>query len=280
MTDQTIRDLFWLWGMKTNVLQEMSDFFAAFGKSSMTVEQAMQKTGTRNVIMAGGMPISRESLDAMPSARRIICKSSIHEWKRSDGGGDMDGGAALDPERGLSGLTAAKALAAADTRIEGYLLDDFSTGAIEAGGRPEHLARLQLANITRPPHLPLSGTIYTMTLDRPELPALLPHFGQLLVPLWHADQIDTVPSVLDGLSEMSGGKPMLLCLYLFDFGNRKPITRELMQRHLDLAEELLLATRVAGLVICGTCMMDLDWESNHCLYEWLDRVGDRTIPDQ
>ncbi len=55
------------------------------------------------------------------------------------------------------------------------------------------------------------------------------------------------------------------------------IDRDLMQRYLDLTEELLTAERISGALICGTCMMDLDWESNRCLYEWLDRVGDRAI---
>ena len=86
-----------------------------------------------------------------------------------------------------------------------------------------------------------------------------------------------IREALNRLSDMSGGKPMMLCLYVRDFGNAKPIPRELMQHHLDLAERLLHQQRITGLCICGTCVMDLDWESNRCLYEWLDRVGDTTI---
>ena len=177
----------------------------------------------------------------------------------------------------LARLMAAKELAASDTRIEGFLVDDFSTGSIEAGVGPEHLSRMQFANAAHRPQLPLGATIYTMSLERPELVHLLPFFAWFLVPLWHADQIGTLPEALDRLCGLSGGKPMMLCLYVFDFGNNKPIPRELMQRQLDVAEELLCEERIAGLAICGTCMMDLNWEANHCLYEWLDRVGDRKI---
>ena len=270
MHKQTIRDRFWLWGMKVNALQETSDYAALnFGTSTLTVEQAIQRTGAHNVIMAGLMPIARESLDAMPSAERIICKWSLHRG--------ADGKKVMNYEGCLARLMAAKELAADDTRIEGFLVDDFSTGSIEAGVKPEHLSRMQFANATHGPHFPLGATIYTMSLERPELPDLLPFFAQFLVPLWHADQIATLPAALDRLSELSGSKPMLLCLYVFDFGGNKPIPRALMQRQLDLAEMLLCEKRVTGLAICGTCMMDLDWESNHCLYEWLDRVEDRTI---
>ena len=51
-----------------------------------------------------------------------------------------------------------------------------------------------------------------------------------------------------------------------------------MQQHLDTAGELLLAGNVAGLCLCGTCMMDLDWESNRRFYEWLERAGDQPVP--
>lgn len=275
MEKQSIRDRFWIWGMPVNALQALDERVAeAFGRSTITVGQAMQRTGAHNVILAGGLPISRESVDAVPSARRILCKTALH---RPRPGGDGMSAGVLDEEACLARLAEAKKLAAGDARIEGFLIDDFSTGTIDAGVKPEHLSRLQFANASCGPHLPLNGTIYTMTLDRPELPALLPHLTQLLVPLWHADQIAGVPAVLDRLSELTSGKPMMLCLYLYDFGNKRPIPRELMQQHLDLAEDLPLASRVCGLVICGTCMMDLEWPSNQCLYEWLDRVGDRTI---
>jgi len=267
---QTIRQRFWLWGMKVNALQETSDYARlGFATSTLTVEQAMRKTGVANVIMAGGLPIVPQTLSAMPSARRIICKTSLHRGQ--------EGGNVMDYDACLARLMEAKALALADPRIEGFHIDDFSTGTVEAGVRPKHLARMQFANAVQAPFLPLSATMYTMSLARPELPGLLPHLAQFLLPLCHADQIDTLPAALDRLSDLSGGKPMLLCLYLFDFGNGTPIPRTLMERQLHVAETMLGERRVTGLAVCGTCMMDLDWESARCLFDWLERVGDRTI---
>jgi len=262
MGAQTIRDRLWLWGMKVNVLQESSGFGALqLGRSAMTVEDAIQRTGITNAVMAGALPLDEQTLAAMPSARRIICKHALH----AD---------ALDYQGCLEKLMDAKRLAAQDPRVEAFLVDDFSTGSLDAGARPEHLARLQFENALHHPRLPLDGTIYTMSLERPELPPVLPYFDLLIVPLWHADHIDGVPASLSRLSGLSGGKPMIFCLYLYDFGNSRGIPRELMQRHLDLAESLLREKRVAGVLVCGTCLMDLDWEANHCFYDWLERVGD------
>jgi hypothetical protein len=257
--------------MPVNALQSKTDYKRlGMGDSTMTVEQAIKKTNVHNVVMAGGFPISRETLAAMPSAKRIVCKWQLHYHSK-------DNKLNMDYEGCLSRLMSAKELSADDPRIDGFLVDDFSTGSIESGVQPEDLARLQFANALHFPHLPLNGTIYTMSLKRPELPALLPFFAQFLVPLWHADQIDTLPAALEDLSGLSGGKPMLLCIYIFDFGNEKIISGTLMKRQLNLAEKLLLEKRVTGVLFCGTCMMDLDWESNRCLYEWLDRAGERAI---
>lgn len=270
MESQTIRDRFWLWGMKVNALQETDEYRSlGFGTSRMTVEDAIRRTGATNVIIAGGLPINEETLASMPSARRIVCKTALHRHS----GGQL----VLDLGTTSDALAAAKRLAARDARIEGFHLDDFSTGSLTAGATPEHLARLQFRNAVTPPHLPLGATIYTMSLDRPELAPVLPYFDRFLVPLWHADQIDEVPQALARLSDISGGKPMVLCLYVFDFGNGRPISADLMRRHLALAEDLLPEEQVAGLCVCGTCMMDLDWESNRVLYEWLERVGDQRI---
>jgi hypothetical protein len=112
-----------------------------------------------------------------------------------------------------------------------------------------------------------------MSLDRPQLPGLLPYFDQYLVPLWHADQIDTVPDALLRLAVMTGGKPMILCLYVFDFGNDRPLPGDLMQRHINVAEWLLREQRITGLCICGTCMMDLDWEADRVLMDWFEKAG-------
>jgi hypothetical protein len=267
MDTVTIRDRLWLWGMPVNALQEGGEFDEyALPQSTMTVQGAIQRTGITNVILAGGLPIDDESLASMPSATRIICKTELHRL--------VDGKNVLDYNRCLSGLLAAKRLAAVDARIEGFLLDDFSTGSIDAGAKPDHLAKLEFENAVRPHVLPLSSTIYTMSLDRPEIPGLLPHFGMYLAPIWDSDLIETLATDLDQLSEMSGGKPAMLCLYLYDFGANKLISRELMQRHLDVAERQLREGRITGLCMCGTCMMDLDWDSNRVFYNWVNLVGD------
>ncbi len=268
MSTETLRDRLWLWGMKVNILQEQGT--SEWGQSTMTTEDAIKKTGITNVLMAGGLPLSRETLDSMPSAERIIAKSCLHAHSEEKG-------FYLDYDSCVGALRDAKELAAADTRVESFLIDDFSTGTVDAGVKPEHLAQLQFLNAAELPHLPLCGTMYTMSLERPEVPALLPYFAAYMTPLWHAADIEALPGDVDRLAALSGGKPQLLCIYLYDFGNGQQLSYELMQRQLDVSRMLLRQDKVYGVVILGTCMMDLDWEANRCFYDWLEENGDEPL---
>jgi hypothetical protein len=265
---QTLRDRLWLWGMKVNILQSLGQGGEGWGPSTMTTEDAIQRTGVTNVLMAGLLPLTQETLGSMPSATRIIAKWSLH-------GHSEEKGMYLDYDGCVAALRNAKQLAAQDPRIDTYLIDDFSTGTIAAGVKPEHLAQLQFVNAAEFPHLPLMGTVYEMSLEDERLWACLPYFASYLSPLWHAADIDNLPKYVARIAELSGGKPQLICIYLYDFGNGKQLSYELMQRQLDVAECLLNEGRIFGVCLLGTCMMDLPWEANRCFYDWLEKKGDQ-----
>ena len=270
--EQTIRERLWLWAMKVNILQELGSYKGAgWAESTMTTEEAIARSGITNIMLCGHLEPTAENLKLIPSATRIITKWGMHE-AGPDGKGNV-----LAYDAAYDALIQAKEIARIDTRVEAYLLDDFSTGTVDAGVKPEHLAKLQRANANIAPQLPLMGTIYTMSLDRPELPGLLPHFAGYLTPLWHAAEIDGLEADVDRLADMSGGKPQLLCIYLWDFGNSKLLSYQLMERQLNVLADLIRKDKVFGVVILGQCMMDLDWEANRCLYEWLDKHGDEEV---
>ena len=271
MTGPRLRDRLWLWGMKVNALQETDEYRAlGFAPSTMDTERAIARTGITNVLVAGGLALDRTTLDSMPSAGRIIAKNSLHRRGR-------DGQLRVDDEACAAALRDAKQIAAADPRVEAFLIDDFSTGSIAAGARPEDLARLQFINATEGPQLPLLGSVYEMSLEDERVWACLPYFAGFLSPLWHAADIDRFPGYVGRIAELSGGKPQLACLYLYDFGNSQALSYARMERQLEVAEGLLREKRVMGVCILGTCMMDLEWEANRCLDDWLARAGDAAL---
>lgn len=263
-----LRDRLWLWGMRVNVLRESG--FPQLPPSSMSTEDAIRRTGIANVLVAGGLPLTRETLEAMPSARRFIGKWSLHRGEPGRLVPDLPGG--------LAALRATKALAAADPRVEAFLVDDFSTGSLETGVTTDDVERLASANALEPPRLPLLATVYTMSLASAALAPFLPLFDGYLTPLWHAADAPALAEGVARLAAMGGGKPQLACLYLYDFGNDRVLSRAEMDRQLAAAERLLADGAAAGVVILGTCLMDLGWEAMDAFEEWLARAGDRPVP--
>ena len=270
MSTTTIRDRLWLWAWPPMPVDGGKRLGCRdLRHTPITMDEAMQRTGIVNIIVGMARPGGEDLRDCAPSARRIIVKTGLHGTKP-----DTDE-AFVDMDRGLAHLRAAKAAAAVDPRIEGFLVDDFSTGTVSAGVTAEQLAMFQHVNASELPHLPFMGTMYTMSLELPQLPPLLPHFAYFLTPLWHADQIKTLTVAVRRLAELSGTKPQLLCIYLWDFGNGKAIPHELMQRQLEVSRQLLVDGEVFGVLFLGTWMLDQDWEAIRCFNAWLDRVGDR-----
>ena len=272
MSHNTIRDHLWLWAWPP-MPRDGENLLGCtdFRHTDITMEDAMQRTGIANLVVGMANFAGKDLREYAPSARRIIVKTGLHGTKP-----DTEEHF-VDMDRGLEHLRAAKQAAAADPRIDGFLVDDFSTGTVTAGVTPEHLARFQFVNASEYPHLPYMGTMYTMSLDLPQLPALLPHFAYFLTPLWHADQIDTLPAAVRRLAELSGGKPQLLCVYLWDFGNGRAISYDLMQRQLEVSQQLLIDREVFGVLFLGTWMLDQDWDATRAFDDWLQRVGDRQI---
>ena len=265
-----VRDLLWIWGMKVNALQDTIEYAKLpFERSYVTTEQIIAETGITNVYVAGGLDLTRETLDSMPSATRLVCKTSFH---RSGGVKFVK-----DTEGTKKILRDVKKLAAADRRIDAFALDDFSTGSLEAGVTESDLAGLCFDNAAGFPSMPLHGTIYPMSLEEKALPGMLKYFDQLLLPIWFTDHVDMTDEYVERLNELSGFKPIIYTLYVYDFGEEKPVSRMVMQKQLDIAERLLHDGKIAGCMLLGTCMFDLGWEATDCMYEWIKRTGDDKV---
>ena len=68
MKTQTIRDLLWIWGMEVNALQKTGEYGKlGFGTSTMTVEDAIHRTGITNIYVAGHLPLELQPPDANPA---------------------------------------------------------------------------------------------------------------------------------------------------------------------------------------------------------------------
>jgi hypothetical protein len=266
----TLRDLLWVWGMKVNALQATADYAAfPFAESKTNTEETIQRTGITNVYIAGGLPITEKTLDEIPSAKRLVCKTSAHLYEN---GKNVPG-----INNAIDVLENAKRLALYDRRIDSFALDDFSTGSLSSGVSESDMERFCFSNQQNFPSLPLHGTIYPMSLQDKRLPPYLRFFDQLVLPIWFVDEVGKTYEYIDQLNLISGHKPILFCLYVYDFGAHKIATRADMKKQLDIAEALLHNRKITGCILLGTCLFDIGLEAAEYMFDWIRAVGDDRI---
>ncbi len=91
MSSLTLRDHLWLWGMKVNVLQELKAYPFWEETSTLTTQQAIERTGIRNVLIAGHLPLTKETMTQLPAAKRIIAKWGCTRWWTAASGSPTTG---------------------------------------------------------------------------------------------------------------------------------------------------------------------------------------------
>ena len=87
---------------------------------------------------------------------------------------------------------------------------------------------------------------------------------------WNGKNLDTMRAKVGELRALVGKeKTVLLGIYLWDFGGRKPLTRAETSAQLETAGRLLDEGLVNGLIFHCTPLVDLGLESVDCARDWL-----------
>ena len=91
---------------------------------------------------------------------------------------------------------------------------------------------------------------------------------------WKSANIETMGDQVKRCREFIGPeKDLLLGLYMWDFGGRKPMSADLMARQLDAAGELLRQRIVCGLIFHCTILCDLGLPVVESARAWISEHG-------
>ena len=174
-------------------------------------------------------------------------------------------------ERPLAPLVA---LHRAHANVQGVLLDDFSTQEIRKGATPEVLARLRRA---MPASLQLWAVIYSMSLDLPALPEYLRYLDGISLWVWHGRDLGALEEHVGRCHDLSGGKPLNLGLYFYNFGERRPLSVGQMEGQVDLGLRLVRSGEVQGLCFLSSSVMDEGLEAVEWTRRWIADHGDEPL---
>ena len=162
----------------------------------------------------------------------------------------------------------------AHPNMVGVLLDDFSTTEISKGAQPELLADLRQAI---PRSLQLWVVIYSMSLEIPNLSEYLQHVDGISFWVWQARDLSQLEESAARCNELSEHKEMILGLYLYDFGDNRPITAGQMESQVTTGVRLLRTGECDGLCFLSSSVMDVGLETVEWTRQWIEQHGSEPV---
>ncbi|MBN2309104.1 MAG: exo-alpha-sialidase [Candidatus Hydrogenedentes bacterium] len=197
--------------------------------------------GVPNIVMAGyGLP--RNDDEALQLAERVGHAPRLVWEVACD---DEDGGPPY-----AYGETVARVAMIAEKypQTEGVLLDDMTSQMIPRGFKPEHIRGLKTLLLESCPQVKVWGVVYTMNLDVPDLEDYIRELDVINLWVWHAKDLADLEPNIRRLEEAFPDKPIVLGLYLYDYGDGRPMPLDVHRRQCAMALRLLQAGRIQDIV--------------------------------
>ena len=73
------------------------------------------------------------------------------------------------------------------------------------------------------------------------------------------------------------GKRRLAGCYMWNYGEKCPLTAEQMQHQLDVYLKYLRSGELEGMILCSNCIADIGLPTVEQTRRWIDRYGDEII---
>jgi hypothetical protein len=260
---KTIRDILWLWATPGR------DKPGEHGVATYADADGAQKArilGAPNMMLAGaGLPND-------PAEGARLTKQVYHlpgvAWEIS---ADGKGGPPFVYDKRMALL---RDLVDQYPKIQAVILDDMSTVARSKGFKPEHIRSIRKLLPGKYSRVKIWGVVYTMSLHQAGIDDYIKELDVILLPEWHANKVGEFEKHVAYLEEKFPDKPIILCLYLYDYGNGRRIPQKFLEQQFDIALKLALQRRIIGIEMTT---INNDAEAVSWTRDWIRRHGDTRI---
>ena len=261
---ETVRELMWVWGNPE--MGEPGVHGAATFAQAAPARRA-KLLGVPNVVMAGyGLPDDDRKAEAWTKSV-AHCPRLIWEIM-------ADGGEGGPPWVYRETVARVRGLVDRYPQIEGVLLDDMSSVGIDHGFKPEHIRQVRELLSGEYAHVELWGVVYTMNLDRENINDYIAELDVINLWTWHAKDIVDLEKNVAHCERLFPGKPIVVGLYLYDYGDGRRIPTELLEEQCSTALKLAHARRIQGIVFLT---INNDPDAVAWTADWVERVGGQRI---
>lgn len=259
-----VRDLLWVWG-NPEMAEEGEHTLATFAQAS-PAERA-RLLGVPNVVMAGlGLPNDDREAEALT---RQVADFQRLVWEVTP-----DGEGVGPPFVYRDRMAQVRRLVDRYPQIEGILLDDMSTGKIDRGFQPEHIRQIRELLPGKYQSVKVWGVVYTMSLEREGIHDLIRELDVIHLWTWHAQDVVDLEKNVAHCERLFPDKPIVLGLYLYDYGGGRRFPLDLLQKQCHTALQLAQAGRIEGLVFLT---INNDPEAVTWVANWIKEVGAQAL---
>lgn len=261
---RTVRELMWVWG-NPEMAEPGPHTLDTFAQA--TSPQRARLLGTSNIVMAGtGLPDdqtkARQLTDRVKTFSRLV-------WETTP-----DGEGIGPPFVYKKRMTQIRELARQYPQLEGVLLDDMTTGKMNRGFKAEHVRHIRQELGPLHEQIKIWGVAYTMSLEREGVNELLEEVDVINLWQWHANRLPNLEKHVSHCEKRFPDKPIILGLYLYDYGNGRKIPLDLLELQCATALKLAHEGRIEGIVFL-TIKNDraaVSWTA-----DWIAQVGDQVL---
>ena len=147
---------------------------------------------------------------------------------------------------------------------------------VQAALSVENLRQLRQRLTVNGRKLDLGVTLYTYQLHK----RIIPHLKQCdIVSLWtwEAADLARLEENFAKCQMLMPGKRILLGLYMWDFGTKRPMPLDLMKKQCAFALRWLREGRIEGMILLATNICDLNLETVNWTRSWVAEVGNQPL---
>ncbi len=269
--DGTLRDRLWMWGHDPGSLKK--GYGIGSVEEDMRPGDAIKHMGIPNVCMVRftGTPLPPfdDYVKQFADAKRLT-------WSFVDGATNY-----TTEQKKQQALE----LAATQPNLIGLDMDDFFIGdavpKIDGGEANAHLSVAQVEQVKRElmvqgRKLDLSIVVYSNQLH----PAIKRHLDLADVVYfwtWHGRDLEKLEANFEAYRKLVPMKRTLLGIYMWDFGEKKPLSVELMEHQCRLGLQWLKSGAIEGLIFHCTPLCGMNLEAVRWAREWIARHADDRV---
>lgn len=263
-----LRDHVWLWG-QTPGSHHASGVYNLPGTNRMTPAEGCRYFGIPNccrvAMTAGPVPPFDEETRALSGLDRVVWSlvGAGGVTRNEENGGDLE-----------EVIRQAKMF----PNVVGGVMDDFLlTERRRAIFTPEVLRRMRKRfDEGAGRKMEMWTVYYEREFDIP-VEEYLEVFDVITFWTWYGENILKLEENLERAFAAAPGKRFLAGCYMWDYGNGRPLTPELMGMQLEIYRKYMHAGKLDGIILCSNCIADIGIQEVEQTREWLREHGDEML---